>query len=29
LMVEIFRSLCFLPTDAYTSTWATNIPHIA
>jgi hypothetical protein len=29
LMVEIFRSLCFLPPDAYTATWATNIPHIA
>lgn len=29
LMVEIFRSLCFLPPNAYISTWATNIPHIA
>jgi hypothetical protein len=29
LLVEIFRTLCFLPPDAYTSTWATNIPHIA
>jgi hypothetical protein len=29
LMVEIFRTLCFLPPDAYISTWATNIPHIA
>jgi hypothetical protein len=29
LMVEIFRSLCFLPPDAYVATWASNIPHIA
>jgi hypothetical protein len=29
LIVEIFRTLCFLPPGAYTSTWATNIPHIA
>jgi hypothetical protein len=29
LIVEIFRTLCFLPPDAYTGTWATDIPHIA
>ena len=29
LMVEIFRTLCFLPPDAYVATWASNIPHIA
>lgn len=28
LLVEIFRSLCFLPPDAYVSTWTTNIPHL-
>ncbi|KAE8442737.1 hypothetical protein EG329_002877 [Mollisiaceae sp. DMI_Dod_QoI] len=29
ILVEIFRTLCFLPIDAYTSTWASNIPHVA
>ncbi|PMD66117.1 uncharacterized protein K444DRAFT_580867 [Hyaloscypha bicolor E] len=29
MVVEMFRTLCFLPPDAYTSTWATNIPHLA
>lgn len=29
LIVEIFRSLCFLPRSAYVATWATNVPHIA
>jgi hypothetical protein len=29
LIVEMFRILCFLPPDAYLSTWATNIPHLA
>jgi hypothetical protein len=29
LVVEIFRSLCFLPPSAYIATWATNVPHIA
>jgi hypothetical protein len=29
LVVEIFRTLCFLPYDAYIATWATNIPHIS
>ena len=29
LLVEIFRTLCFLPPDAYISTWATNIPHVS
>jgi hypothetical protein len=28
LLVEIFRSLCFLPPDAYISTWASNVPHV-
>jgi hypothetical protein len=29
LLVEIFRTLLFLPPDAYKSTWAINIPHLA
>ena len=29
LLVEIFRTLFFLPPSAYISTWATNIPHVA
>jgi hypothetical protein len=29
LMAEIFRSLWFLPPDAYVATWVTNIPHVA
>lgn len=29
LLVEIFRTLLFLPPSAYVSTWATNVPHIA
>lgn len=29
LIVEMFRTLCFLPPDAYISTWAANIPHLA
>jgi hypothetical protein len=29
LLVEIFRTLCFLPPDAYISTWASNVPHVA
>ncbi|KAF8859210.1 hypothetical protein BDZ45DRAFT_562078, partial [Acephala macrosclerotiorum] len=28
LLVEIFRTLCFLPESAYVATWATNIPHV-
>lgn len=28
IMVEAFRSLCFLPVQAFVSTWATNVPHI-
>jgi len=28
LLVEVFRTLCFLPPDAYVSTWTTNIPHV-
>ena len=29
LVVEYFRTLFFLPPDAYISTWASNIPHVA
>lgn len=29
LLVEIFRTLWFLPPSAYYSTWATDIPHVA
>jgi len=29
LLVEIFRTLLFLPPSAYVSTWAANVPHIA
>ncbi len=29
LLVEIFRSLFFLPPEAYLSTWAANIPHLS
>ncbi|KAN0113223.1 hypothetical protein V8E51_006174 [Hyaloscypha variabilis] len=29
LVVEIFRSLCFLPPSAYIATWATNVPHVS
>jgi hypothetical protein len=29
LIVEIFRTLCFLPPSAYIATWATNVPHMA
>ncbi|CZR67416.1 uncharacterized protein PAC_17315 [Phialocephala subalpina] len=29
LLVEIFRTLCFLPESAYIATWATNVPHVA
>lgn len=29
LLVEIFRTLWFLPESAYVATWATNIPHVA
>lgn len=28
LVVEMFRSLCFLPPEAFRSTWAINIPHV-
>ena len=28
LLVETFRTLCFLHPDAYISTWTTNIPHV-
>jgi hypothetical protein len=29
LLVEVFRTLCFLPHRAYLSTWATNIPNVS
>jgi hypothetical protein len=29
LLVEIFRTLRFLPPSAYTSTWASSIPHVS
>lgn len=29
LLVEIFRTLLFLPPSAYVATWAANVPHIA
>ena len=29
LLIEIFRTLFFLPSSAYISTWATNVPHVA
>jgi hypothetical protein len=29
LIVETFRSICFLPPSAYVATWASNVPHIA
>ena len=29
LVVEAFRTLCFLPPEAYIATWATNIPHVS
>jgi hypothetical protein len=29
LLIDIFRTLCFLPPGAYTATWATNIPHVS
>ncbi|KUJ21324.1 uncharacterized protein LY89DRAFT_553621, partial [Mollisia scopiformis] len=28
LMVEIFRSLCFLPSEAFFETWSGNFPHL-
>lgn len=28
IMVEAFRSLCFLPAQAFVSTRTTNVPHI-
>lgn len=28
IMVEAFRSLCFLPAQAFVSTWAADVPHI-
>ena len=28
IMVEVFRTLCFLPPEAFRTTWSTNVPHI-
>ncbi|PNP50196.1 hypothetical protein THARTR1_09185 [Trichoderma harzianum] len=28
IVVEMFRTLCFLPPESYVSTWTSNIPHI-
>lgn len=28
LLVEIFRTLCFLPPGAFIGTWASSIPHV-
>ncbi|PTB38372.1 hypothetical protein M441DRAFT_118893, partial [Trichoderma asperellum CBS 433.97] len=27
ILVEIFRTLCFLPAGSFVTTWSTNIPH--
>jgi hypothetical protein len=29
MLVQIFRTLLYLPPDAYISTWASNVPHVA
>ncbi|KAK4070273.1 hypothetical protein Trihar35433_4740 [Trichoderma harzianum] len=29
ILVEMFRTLCFLPPRSYISTWTANIPHLA
>ncbi|QYT02627.1 hypothetical protein H0G86_009620 [Trichoderma simmonsii] len=29
IIVEMFRTLCFLPPGSYISTWTSNIPHVA
>jgi hypothetical protein len=29
LLVEIFRTLFYLPEDAYVTTWASNFPHVS
>ncbi|KAI1639672.1 hypothetical protein F4809DRAFT_656560 [Biscogniauxia mediterranea] len=29
ILVELFRTLCFLPPEAFGSTWTSNIPHVA
>ncbi|KAL6818797.1 hypothetical protein GGI42DRAFT_310729 [Trichoderma sp. SZMC 28013] len=28
IIVEMFRTLCFLPPGSYISTWTSNIPHV-
>ncbi|KAL7912217.1 hypothetical protein GGI35DRAFT_444737 [Trichoderma velutinum] len=28
ILVEMFRTLCFLPPGSYVSTWTSNIPHV-
>lgn len=29
ILVEIFRTLCFLPAGSFVTTWSTNIPHFS
>lgn len=29
LLVEVFRSLCFLPPEAFLATWTQQIPHVS
>ncbi|KAM6484150.1 hypothetical protein HDV62DRAFT_357542 [Trichoderma sp. SZMC 28011] len=29
IIVEMFRTLCFLPPGSYISTWTSNIPHVS
>ncbi|KAM6484149.1 hypothetical protein HDV62DRAFT_357541 [Trichoderma sp. SZMC 28011] len=29
ILIEMFRTLCFLPPRSYISTWTTNLPHLA
>jgi hypothetical protein len=29
LIVEIFRTLFFLPSKVYISTWSSSVPHIS
>lgn len=28
LVVEVFRSLCFLPPSAFIATWSSQVPHV-
>jgi hypothetical protein len=29
IIVEMFRTLCFLPPSSYISTWTSNVPHLS